>query len=89
MRIIETKEVDEVLNQYHKAVQSVQCLITSEDITISVPKKHIEEIDTKLKEKLNFSSNYLIQRYKTLFSFSNITETSKIFHIQGSKTSSK
>jgi len=84
MYIIGKKEDEELLNRYHKALRSAQCLITSEEISLSVLKTHVEEIDTNLRRKLIFSCNFLRQKYGTLYSFSDITETSEKFSIEGS-----
>ena len=84
MYIIGKKEDEELLNRYHKALRSAQCLITSEEISLSVLKTHVEEIDTNLRRKLIVSCNFLRQKYGTLYSFSDITETSEKFSIEGS-----
>ena len=84
MYIIGKKEDEELLNRYHKALRSAQCLITSEEISLSVLKTHVEEIDTNLRRKLIFSCNFLRQKYGTLYSFTDITETSEKFSIEGS-----
>ena len=75
----------EVVKEYKSIVQSIRCIITQEYILVIIPQAESSDIDTILRNKLDFLCNYLTRFYRKLYIFSPKDSTSLNHIIQGTR----
>ena len=75
----------EVVKEYKSIVQSIRCIITQEYILVIIPQAESSDIDTILRNKLDFLCNYLTRFYRKLYIFSPLDSTSPDHIIQGER----
>ena len=91
MSILNPKIGEELLKQYRKALKTARCIVTKDNIIISVQKTNLEEVDRILQKKFLFSGSYLCQTYNNLYVFSDVADMpypGNAYIIRGSRCSS-
>lgn len=82
----ETKMIDsDVLKNYKSVIYSIRCILTREYIYVIIPQAESSDIDTILRNKLDFLCNYLTRFYRKLYIFSPLDSTSPDHIIQGER----
>ena len=75
----------EIVKEYKNIIQSIRCTITHEYILVIIPQAESSDIDTILRNKLDFLCNYLTRFYRKLYIFSPLDSTSPDHIIQGER----
>lgn len=91
MSILNPKIGEVLLKQYRKALKTARCIVTKDNIIISVQKTNLEEVDRILQKKFLFSGSYLCQTYNNLYVFSDVADMpypGNAYIIRGSRCSS-